>query len=213
MRIAFVLLSFFIGTASAQYSGPAVEACRKYAQQEIKKADGRGEVIFVVDQNLVLERYTRKLGTQFVSSILTGHGAVAYDRAPAAELEFVCLLANDRQPVFFQWMRRQNAMSFVQCTRSEELKGKPRPCLELLLQVAENDLTQIYANRFQEANAAGGELLARYRASSEAWLKYREAECARQRDYAPKGADATDFAMACLIDLTRRRGLDMRVGP
>jgi uncharacterized protein YecT (DUF1311 family) len=162
------------------------------------------------DQELVIERYTRKLGSQFVSSILTGNGAVAYDGAPGAELSFICLLASDKQALFFNWLPRRNVASAMQCVRSPELQKKARECLELLLRVAEQDLTLAYAMRFQEANEKGEASLAAFRRSSDEWRQYRDAECARRRDLAPAGMTPDEHAAACAVDLTRRRVLDMR---
>ena len=68
-----LLLLFFVATpAFAQYKGPAVEVCRAYAKREIARDGTRAkDVIFEQDQELTLERYTRNVGSQFVSSILT----------------------------------------------------------------------------------------------------------------------------------------------
>jgi len=202
MRSAVLLFVFLSSNAMAQYDGPAVEACRAYAQQEQKREGASGSVVFERDQNLLIERYTRKLGTQFVSSILTGNGAVVFEGVASAELSFVCLLASDKQPVFFNWLARQDSSAYLQCTRSAALRGKPRPCLEHLLRVAEADLGSVYALRFQEANEKGGAVIAAYRKSNGEWREYRDAECARRAD--------EDRKLACVIDLTRRRALDMR---
>jgi uncharacterized protein YecT (DUF1311 family) len=160
-----------------------------------------------------MDRYTKKVGSQFVSSVLTGSGAVVLKESPSAELSFVCLLADDKRPVFFYWMPRQNAAAAVQCRRG--MSAGPRPCLEYMMRVAEADLAQAYAERFQEARerdvAAKNELATdAYRKANAQWLQYRDAECKRRRDVAPKEISADDFQLACSIDLTRRRMLDMR---
>ena len=101
MRFAFLLFLIFINCeAMAQYSGPAVEACRAYAKKQLfRDANTAKDVVIDRDTNLVIERYTRKAGSQFVSSILTGNGAVVFDNAPSAELGFICLLADEKRPV------------------------------------------------------------------------------------------------------------------
>lgn len=211
MRYLVVLFFVFSSNIFAQYDGPAVEACRRYALQESKR-DGSSatDIIIERDASLLIERYTRKLGSQFVSSILTGNGAAVFDGAPSAELTFICLLANDKQPVFFSWLARQNAPALAQCTRHGAMRDKPRPCLEALLRVVEADLGVAYAQRFQEANALGGVPLAAYRKSNDEWREYRDAECARRRDNSPAGIEPGDYQLACIIELTRRRALDMR---
>jgi hypothetical protein len=197
--------------AMAQYNGPAVEACRAYAMREAGREGAKPEdVVIVKDQALFIERYGRKLGNQHVASILTGNGAVVLDGTPAAELSFICLLADEKRPVFFNWLPRQNVSALAQCTRSEALRGKSRECLEFLMRVAEQDLTLIYAQRFQEAHASGEETLAAYRKANDEWKQYVNAECARRRDVAPKGVSAEDAELACTVELMRQRGRDMR---
>ena len=107
---AFAFLMIFLATpVLAQYNGPAVEACRALAKQEAARDGTKAkDIVFERDQNLQIERYTRKLGNQFVSSILRGNGAVVLDGAPSAELSFICLLADDKRAVFFEWLPRAN---------------------------------------------------------------------------------------------------------
>jgi uncharacterized protein YecT (DUF1311 family) len=216
MRALALFLLLVSIPASAQYAGPAVEACRTLAKQEAERDGTRAkDIVFERDQNLQIERYTRKLGSQFVSSILRGNGAVVLDGAPSAELSFICLLENDKRAVFFDWLPRANAAALAQCTRDDAMRAKPRPCLELLLQVAENDLMQTYALKFQDArerdSGAGNENgVTAFRKANDEWKQYRDAECARRMEYLPKDISAEDHRLSCLIELTRRRGLDMR---
>jgi uncharacterized protein YecT (DUF1311 family) len=197
--------------ANAQYRGPAVDACRAYALKELQREGNQAKAVVIErDGNLALERYSRKLGNQPVGSILTGNGAVVYEGTPSAELSFLCLLADEKRPVFFAWQPRPNAPVLAQCARSEGLRGKERGCLELLLRIAEQDLSQVYAYRFQEANERGGKSLAAYRKANDEWREYRDAECARRRELAPSGVSSEDYQAACMVELTRRRALDMR---
>lgn len=216
-RLAVLTLSLLLSPFSmAQYSGPAVETCLAFAKSEAKReGTSAKDIVFERDQNLMLERYTRKLGNQFVSSILRGNGAVVLDNAPSAELSFMCLLADDKRAVFFEWLPRINASAMAQCTRDDALRGKPRKCLETLLSVAETDLMQAYSAQFQEArerdSKTGNEAAVNtFRKANEEWRQYRDAECQRRRDHTPAGVAVEDFQVACAVELTRRRALDMR---
>ena len=207
----FLILAVVSLGAHAQYQGPAVEACRAFAMKELQRDGTQAKsVVIERDANLSLERDARKVGNQPVSSILTGNGAVVFDGAPSAELSFVCLLADEKRPVFFAWQPRPNAPVLAQCTRSDGLRSKAAGCLDLLLRVAEQDLMQVYAYRFQEANERGEKSLAAYRKANDEWREYRDAECARRREVAPSGVAAEDYQAACMVELTRRRALDMR---
>jgi len=211
-----LLLLLFPVLANAQYAGPGVETCLGYAKRQLQRdAVNARDVVIERDQHLVIERYTRKAGSQFVSSILTGNGAVVFANAPSAELSFICLLADDKRAVYFDWLPRANVQPLAQCTRDGAIRDKPQACLELLLRVAEEDLTQAYAVQFQDARerdqGAGNEnAITAFRKSNEEWRQYREAECARRLDTRPKGAAGDEHRLACMVELTRRRALDMR---
>ena len=203
-RLAFLLLLPL--TAWAQYSGPAVDTCRAYGERELKKgsADVKA-LVFDRDRHLVIEKYARKLGKQFVSSILSGNGAVTRAVGPAVELSFVCLLASEKQALFFYWTPRRDAPALAQCRRG----AAPGDCLQLLLDLAERDLVEVAAFRFQEsleADAKAGNETASnaYRNAAAAWRAYRDAECARH------GAGGSDEWRGCMEDLTKRRYLDLR---
>jgi uncharacterized protein YecT (DUF1311 family) len=217
MRFVVVLAGALAALSSyAQYNGPAVEACRAYAKQEaVRDGTKAKDIVFERDQNLQIERYTRKIGNQFVSSILRGNGAVVLDGAPSAELSFICLLVDEKRAVFFDWLPRANVPAVAQCTRDGAFRDKPRPCLETLLQVAENDLMQIYAMHFQDArerdhNAGNENGVTSFRKANDEWRQYRDAECARRKDQLPQGIALEDYQLACMVELTRRRQLDMR---
>jgi Lysozyme inhibitor LprI len=190
----------------AQYAGPGVETCRAYGEREVKK--GGGEVkslVFDRDAALIIERHARKLGSQFVSSVLSGNGAITRTSGTAVELSFVCLLASDKQAVFFHWVPRKHAPALEQCKRGPA----PGECLQLLQDLVDRDLIEVAAYRFQdslEADAKAGNENASsaFRNSAVSWRAYRDAECARRGD---TGSDAW---RGCMVDLARLRYLDLK---
>ncbi len=191
--------------ALAQYSGPAVQACRAYAEAEVRQGGAGKPTVQLDTASLDLQRYTRKAGSQFVSLLLAGGGAIVYAQGVPVEFSFVCLLAEEKRPVFFYWIPRIEAVAIGLCRRTKEVAS----CLDTLLVVAEQELTQRYSILFvnvREADAkSGNENMANaFRRSSEAFLAYRAAECAR------RDAAGSDSHKGCMVDLTRRRGLDLR---
>jgi uncharacterized protein YecT (DUF1311 family) len=206
MSRLLLLLLFLPLTAPAQVAGPAVETCRAHGERELKKG-GADVKALVVDRDraLHLERTRRKMGSQFVNSVLSGNGAIARAIGPAVELSFVCLLASEKQALFFHWVPRNAASSLAQCRRG----AAAGDCLQLLLDLAERDLVEAAAFRFQdalEADAKAGNENASnaYRNAAAAWRAYRDAECAR------RGAGGSDAWRGCMADLTRRRYLDLQ---
>lgn len=206
MRRLLLALLCMPAAAWSQYSGPAVETCRAYAQQEHARGAVPGtSVVFDNDRHLGIDRYTKKLGSQAVASLLYGNGAIAPRKGQAVEMSFVCLLADEKRALFFYWIPRMDAASLAQCTRGP--KENAAECIDSLLQVIEQDLTQAYAARFQEARDAdarsGNEAESNaLREANKAWLAYRDAECARRA--------AGDARKACVADLSRRRLIDVR---
>jgi len=97
-----LLLLLFPVLANAQYAGPGVETCLGYAKRQLQRdAVNARDVVIERDQHLVIERYTRKAGSQFVSSILTGKATIERNSGKAQKLRYLCLLADDKTPVFF----------------------------------------------------------------------------------------------------------------
>lgn len=207
MKKLLALFALLVASAPAlaQYSGPAVQACRAHAEAEVRKGGAGNPTVQLDAPSLDLQRYTRNAGSQFVSSLLAGNGAIVYAQGVPVEFAFVCLLADEKRPVFFYWIPRLDTAALGQCRRTTEVAS----CLESLLIVAEQELTMRYSGLFVDARAqddkAGNENAANaFRRSSEAFLAYRAAECAR------RGAAGSEPHKACLVDLTRRRALDLR---
>jgi hypothetical protein len=89
------------GPALAQYEGPGFSACMSYGEKQLMQDGTIRSVVFVNDKDTVIEKYTRNVGSQFVSSILTGKATVKRNSGQAQKLRYLCLLADDQTPVFF----------------------------------------------------------------------------------------------------------------
>ena len=206
--LCVLLLSAATAPAFSQYAGPAVEACRAYAEREVRKGGTANvqSVVFERDHDLNIDRYTAKVGSQFVSSVLYGNGAIVYSGgAPSTEITFVCLLADEKRAVFLYWLPRRDSSALTRCRRGGA--SNAGPCLDTLLNVAEQELIELYARHTVDARQAdakaGNESASNtFRRGADAWKAYRDAECARR----PAG----DERKACMVDLTRRRALDLR---
>jgi len=205
-RHALLCLLLLPLAAWAQVSGPAVETCRAYGERELKKSSTDVKALVVDrDRALMLERAARKLGSQFVGSILSGNGAITRPVGPAVELAFVCLLASEKQALWFYWAPRRDAPALAQCQRG----AAAGDCLQLLLDLAERDVIEVAAFRFQEsleadARAGSENASTAYRNAAGAWRAYRDGECAR------RAAAGSDTWRGCMVDLTKRRYLDLQ---
>jgi len=205
-RLLLLLLAALPLPAPAEYDGPAVASCRAFGERELKQGGADiAALAFDNDRHLIIERVTRKLGSQFVSSALSGNGAILRRAGPAVELSFVCLLADDKRALYFHWTPRRNAPSLAQCRRGKD----PGACLQLLYEVAERDLLEASALSFQasldaDAKAGNDSASSAYRNAAAAWRKYRDVECLR------RGAADSEPWRACMADLMLRRFLDLQ---
>ncbi len=204
--LLLALLAALAPAAVAEYRGPALEACRAYGERALAQ-DGIDikALAFDNDRHLFFERAARKLGSQPVGASLSGHGAIVRETGPAVEVAFLCLLAHEKRALWFHWLPRRDAPALGQCRRGAD----PGACLQLLLDLAERDLLEAAAVRFQEsldadARAGNDAASSAYRNSAAAWRNYRDLECAR------RGAAGGDAWRACRVDLTRRRYLDLQ---
>ena len=87
--------------ALAQYEGPGFAACMRYGEKQLMQDGTIRSVVFVNDKDTIIEKYTQNVGSQFVSSILTGKATVERNSGRAQKLRYLCLLADDQTPVFF----------------------------------------------------------------------------------------------------------------
>jgi hypothetical protein len=85
----------------AQYEGPGFSTCMQYGEKQLMRDGTIRSVVFVNDKDTVIERYTENVGSQFVSSILTGKATIERNSGKAQKLRYLCLLADDKTPVFF----------------------------------------------------------------------------------------------------------------
>ncbi|HEX5613010.1 MAG TPA: lysozyme inhibitor LprI family protein [Burkholderiales bacterium] len=199
--LALLVAAFVPAAALAQYTGPAAETCRSYAEKEIRKGNDQVKaIVFDQDTDLQIARYTRNVGSQFVSSLLEGNGAILYAGGRPVEFRFLCLLAQDKRAVFFHWTPRRDASPLLQCRRGG---ASTEECLNALHELAESELTQLYAKHYTEALQAGGEPAAdKFRRSADAWKTYRDAECGRRAK--------PQEQKACVVAMMRQRAADLR---
>ncbi|MCX7962548.1 MAG: DUF1311 domain-containing protein [Burkholderiales bacterium] len=205
-RFALALAAALPAVAAAQAPETALQSCRALAEAEAKKSSAAVvSVRLDRDEELHLERRARRLGGQSLAAVLSGHGAILFSEAPPVEMRFVCLAAPDGRALFFHWEPRRDAPVLAQCRRTADTAR----CLDTLLVAAEQALAPLYAKHLVEArradSAAGNDDASRaFRASADAFLGYRQAECAR------RAAPGSDAHTACLVELTRRRALDLQ---
>jgi hypothetical protein len=110
--INVVLASLLVvAPAWAQYEGPGFSACMNYGEKELMRDGTIRSVVFVNDKDTVIEKYTENVGSQFVSSVLSGRlhrapvrpGAQAALYLPAGRRQDAGILLHARGQIGTSW--------------------------------------------------------------------------------------------------------------
>ena len=83
-------------------------------------------------------------------------------------------------------------------------------CAQSDYDMADADLNRYYQEQRASLDEKGKIIL---RDAQRAWIKYRDAECARVADFARGGTLASVLQVSCLADLTAKRANDLAINP
>lgn len=83
-------------------------------------------------------------------------------------------------------------------------------CARTDFDLADGDLNRAYQEKLAQEDKDGKSLL---RKAQRAWIVFRDAECARQADFARGGTMAPLLGMTCLTSLTVRRVNELSHNP
>ncbi|WP_316861475.1 lysozyme inhibitor LprI family protein [uncultured Cohaesibacter sp.] len=83
-------------------------------------------------------------------------------------------------------------------------------CEKRAYEVADAELNEVYKALRASLDETGKSLL---KDAQLAWIKFRDAECARQVDYARGGSIVSVIYPGCLAQMTRARIEDLRINP
>ena len=107
--LAALLGAMNFAVVARDYQGPAVDACARLARAELTQ-NGMAVASVKLVQNDI-EKHTRNVGTQFVSSVLTGLVHIDLPDGKARQARYLCLVADDRTPVFIHLAWEASAQS------------------------------------------------------------------------------------------------------
>jgi hypothetical protein len=109
LRLAALLGTAALPAVTQDYQGPAVDACARLARAELTQTGMEVASLKLVQNDI--EKYTRNVGAQFVSSILTGLVHIDLPDGKARQARYLCLVADDRTPVFIHLAWEASAQS------------------------------------------------------------------------------------------------------
>ena len=168
----------------------------------------------MLSEDLQEDKYEDKLGSQFISTVLFGHGIWrSKDNAPT-NVRFTCLLENDQKAVFIHLSNEADREPVDVCWDQFEPGewGKMSQCLQGALKREEAKLAELLKKAGQQTDESLDKAAAKLTldASNSQWKLYRDAECAR-RQAQVAGRNHPDIGeLTCQIHKTRERIRDMQ---
>jgi uncharacterized protein YecT (DUF1311 family) len=189
-----------------------LSTCAQFANKRYQARQARQfEKITLLPQNLVVEKLNGKMGSQYISKVLSGNGMLKLKGAEPLGIQFTCLLENDQKTVFFH--ATPKATSSVPaadpaktCEEHAPTIGEAVPCLEKTLKQEEQKLGGLEKRIKSQGNSNAKQLLG---LSGQQWKRYRDSECLRRLAVRTGGnhPDITEYE--CKIRKTRERIRDL----
>src|SRR5262249_39977979 len=152
------------------------------------------EKITLSPQNIVVEQLGGKMGSQYISKVLSGNGVLKLKNTEPLDIQFTCLLANDRKTVFFHAnpkpVSKQQPNAIKACEDKAETIGEAVPCLEKTLRQEDQKLSGLEKRIQGQGNKESKQLL---ELSAAQWKRYRDSECLRRMTFRRAGGNHPDI--------------------
>lgn len=194
---------------------PSLDACQRHATRHYQQVSPeRFASLRLLEENVNEEKYEDKVGSQFVSTVLSGRGIWQHKAGGASDVRFVCLLENSAKPVFVAVVEDRRRDPVDVCWDGFEPSGwgKMTQCLQDSLKREEAALADLLDKVNQQAGQSLDKLSAKktLEESNVQWRKYRDTECAR-RQALVAGRNHPDIGeLTCQIRKTADRIADMK---
>lgn len=184
-----------------------LSTCAQFANKRYQARQAKHfEKITLHPQNLVVEKLNGKMGSQYISKVLSGNGVLQLKGTEPLNIQFTCLLENDRKTVFFHATPKTIASATVDpvrvCEEQAPTIGEAVPCLEKTLKQEEQTLDGLEKKFKSRGNKDAKQLLG---LSGQQWKRYRDSECLRRLAIRARGnhPDITEYE--CKIHKTLER--------
>lgn len=214
--LSLLLVSFWRYSVLADDADdPSLSACERYANQQLRRENPADQsVIQLLPENILDEKYEDKLGSQFISSVLSGNGLLKTPNQADRAIQFTCLLEDWKTPRFFHIMDAPERDSAQTCWDQFQPAGwgELTSCLKNALKREEEALKTTEAEAESRAEQSMEKAAAKdaLDVSSDLWQQYRDSECQRQQAQMA-GANHPDVRdLTCRIQVTRQRVRDLQ---
>ena len=199
----------------ARADAMTLDACQRYATRHYQQVSPERFVsIQLLEENVEEEKYEDKVGSQFISTVLSGRGIWQGKAGGPSDVRFVCLLENSTKPVFVAIVEERRRDPVDVCWDGFEPSGwgKMTKCLEDSLKREEAALADLLDKASQQAGQSLDKISAKktLAESNAQWRKYRDTECARRQAFVA-GRNHPDIGeLTCQIQKTAGRISDLK---
>jgi uncharacterized protein YecT (DUF1311 family) len=194
---------------------PALDACQSFATSHYRQVSPESFVsVRLLEEGVNQEKYENKVGSQLVSTVLSGQGVWQDKTGGPSNVHFVCLLESPEKPVFVDIIEDGRRDPVAVCWDAFEPAewGKMSQCLKDSLKREESALADALNKAAQQAGQSMDKASAKktLQESNTQWIKYRDTECARRQAFVA-GRNHPDIGeFTCLIRKTAERISDMQ---
>lgn len=209
--VLLVTVCCILSEVKALQPANPLSTCAQFANKRYHAGQAEHfEKITLLPQNVVVEKLNGKMGSQYISKVLSGNGILKLKNAEPLGIQFTCLMENDQKTVFFHANPKAGlnpASDPVKaCEENASTMGEAIPCLEKALKNEEQKLVGLEKNIKAHGNSSAKQLLG---LSGVQWKRYRDSECLRRLAFSVGGnhPDITEYE--CRINKTKERIQDL----
>lgn len=193
----------------------SLAACQRYATQHYQQTSpAQFASIQLLEEDVDKEKYEKKVGSQSIGTVLSGHGIWKDKTGEPSNVRFICLLEASDKPVFIDIMKDGPRDPVDVCWDGFEPGewGKMTQCLQGSLKREEAALAALLTKTTQQAEQSMDKLSAKktLQESNVQWVKYRDSECDRRQAFVA-GRNHPDIGeLTCKIRKTAERISDLK---
>jgi uncharacterized protein YecT (DUF1311 family) len=196
------------GAAEEPSENQSLAACQRYATQHYQ------QTIQLLDEDVNQKKYEKKVGSQLIGTVLSGHGIWKEKTGVPSNVHFICLLETVDKPVFIDVMKDGPRDPVAVCWDgfAPAEWGKMTDCLQGSLKREEAALAASLTKATQQAGQSMDKLSAKktLQESNVQWVKYRDSECDRRQAFVA-GRNHPDIGeLTCKIRKTAERISDLK---
>jgi uncharacterized protein YecT (DUF1311 family) len=194
---------------------PTLDACQSYATRHYQKVrPGNFVSIKLLEEGVKEEKYEDKVGSQSISTVLSGRGIWQDKAGGPSDVRFVCLLESSAKPIFVAIVEDRQRDPVAVCWDGFEPSGwdKMTQCLQDSLKREEAALADLLTKATQQAEQSLDKISAKQtlQDSNAQWRKYRDIECDRRQAFVA-GRNHPDIGeLTCQIHKTAERISDLK---